>query len=117
LDGVEIGSGPGDRGFQIEFTTTLGLHDLVFMWERDRDGFEYEGKWIEARTYQRRSETEVVFSQSGHCTLRMGYWSSFRIRRVEPRGIGYVPVSKKKMIGLFAVGAALLAIGFATVGR
>lgn len=105
LDGEDIGGGRGDHGFQLEFETTIGLHDLVFMWARGRKAYEpIDEHSQEGRSYPYRSDLEVVFRSPGRCILRLGFVNMFRVRRFEPKEAGYAPLPAGVLGVLLAFG-------------
>ncbi len=114
LDGKRMGSGDGQRGFNITFTTTVGLHDLVLRWERVHRNSAPEF----------RTEMEIVLNEPGACVIRLGFSADhigyalgrssgngfFRVRKFEPRRAGYVALSGRGVLSLLLGGIGLIAV-------
>jgi hypothetical protein len=109
LDGEEVGSGDGSTGFKLSVSTTVGMHSLVFMWNVESERTTYSGEQ-RSDTSHRRSEIEFVCTQPGPCTLWLNYSGDFGVRRIEPRGAGYVPFSSAAVGKLLAFGIGLIVL-------
>jgi len=111
IDGECVGSGDGANGFKIDFMTTVGMRNPVFMWSKDSTGWSEGNSITYLKDTHYRTDVEVVFTKPGHCVMRLGYRSeNMRVRRFEPRRAGYVAFSGQTIVGILVVGLALVAI-------
>lgn len=87
VDGTNVGSGNGERGFAISFEADVGRHNLVFMWK----GEKRESVWANTPAGRDRDKkddlsgrTERVFwaVRSGACVLHLD--QDFQIDHVSP---------------------------------
>lgn len=134
LDGRPLGTGDGCRGFQVEASGHVGLHDLVFQWDvtTETDTSEAARRLNEAsaaiggRTdyeggYRSKTETEhrvleLVFAARGRCVVRLGFsGGKFYIKSVEPRRAVFTPVSIGTIVGLGLAGLAIAAISIGLI--
>ena len=87
------------------------------MWDKDKEGFQYEGKYYEPRTIAERSELCVVFNKPGPTIVRLGYSSSFNVRHFEPAEAGYVAATEKNIGYAFAFGIGLIVVSLLILFR
>ena len=104
LDGEQIGSGDGYKGFNFEFTTKPGLHDISFQWEKTKDFGEFN------KYEPGRSDMSLVFERGGNVRLRFS--PSFDLASSEPSGLAKqvsTPATIMWMIG-GGIGMIVIAI-------
>lgn len=107
LDALRVGSGDAATGFNIGFDATVGLHEIVLMWESETDRFNRDNSHVSSRTSHGLSKFEIVFDRPGPCTVRLdGSASGFYVKRIDPPASGRV---LEAPYNLFSIGLLLMA--------
>lgn len=106
LDGDLIGRGDISKGFKLQATTTVGMHELVVLTDIEVDFIVARtGKRVHTLPVKQHMSTEIVFSKPGSCIVRLHGRPRF-----EPRDAGYAPIPRKVVMWLCVIGAGLIVL-------
>lgn len=130
LDGRELGVEHGGRGFQLEATTSLGMHDLIFCWEEMKE-YDHEKMYAAHEALNRasggkfggyepsppttsdhRQELELNCLKAGRCVVRLGFSSgAFFVKSIDPKRAAVVPAKKGTILTLVLIGIGCVVVG------